>query len=783
MDGTSPAGGWIGTRLLRREDARFLAGKGQFLADIHRPGIEDVCFVRSPVAHGRLNGITKPEGSDGTVVAAADLPPFQPLPAGPDLPNHRTVPYPPLATGMVRFVGQAIAACLAPTRAQAEDLANLVELDITERPAVVDASTAMRPGSPTVHEGWPDNAFITAGAEGGDLDHARAMATVTLRRTLRMSRQAVAPLEPRGVLACWDHRLDEMVVHLSSQAPHVMRIGLAQVLGLPEHKLHIIAPDVGGGFGAKNRLMPEEIVVCALALQRGTPVRWLEDRHESFLAAPQAREHHYDLTIHADAEGNLLGLEGDVLIDAGAYPLWPTGAFAEASMAVRNLTGPYRIPAIRLRNATVATNKPPMGAYRGVARPGACFAIERLIDGVARALNIEPAELRRRNLLTPEELPYRTAGGMRLDNGDYPAALATARDMIGLDAIRARQATAEPDGRRVGVGFALYAEQSGHGLKEWSRRGARVLPAYDTSTVRLMPDGTAQVLVGIQSHGQGLETTLAQMAATVLHMHPDRIAVRHGDTAVSPFGFGTFASRSTIFAGGATVRACRILADRLRVIGAHLLQADPTAVVLADGEVRHGGGAVSFAEVSRAAHVRQDLLPAGMDPVLEATATYAPAESEGTFSYSCHAALVAVDPLTGATQILDYVVAEDCGTMINPMIVDGQVHGGVVQGIGTALFEEIPFDEAGQPLATTFADYHMPSASEMPAIRIAHLVTPSTITEYGVKGMGEGGAIAPPAAIANALSDAFRAEGVEFNETPCTPRRITAALDAAGILP
>lgn len=779
MDGLAPAEGWIGTRLLRKEDARFLAGKGQFLADIRVPGMVDVCFVRSPVAHGRLNGITKPAGA---VFAAGDLAPFQALPAGPDLPTYRTVPYPPLATDMVRFVGQPVAACLAPTRAEAEDLAGLVELNIAELPAVADAREAMRPGSPVVHEGWPDNAFITSGANGGEIDAMRAASTVSIRRELRMNRQAVVPLEPRGVLAYWDHRLDELVVYLSSQAPHVMRIGLAQVLGLSEHRLHIIAPDVGGGFGAKNRLMPEEIVICALALQRGTPVRWLEDRRESFLSAPQAREHLYDLTLHADAKGNLLALEGEVLIDAGAYALWPTGAFAEASMAVRNLTGPYRIPAIRLKNATVATNKPPMGAYRGVARPGACFAIERMIDEVARALDMEPAELRRRNLLTPEELPYRTAGGMRLDNGDYPRALETARAMIGLDAIRARQQDSEPDGRRIGVGFALYAEQSGHGLKEWARRGARVLPAYDTSTVRLMPDGSAQILVGIQSHGQGLETTLAQMAASALHLHPERIAIRHGDTAVSPFGFGTFASRSTIFAGGATVRACRVLAGRLKVIGAHLLQADPDAVVLADGEVRHGSAAVSYAEISRAAHVRQELLPAGMDPVLEATATYEPVESEGTFSYSCHAALVAADALTGVTEILDYVVAEDCGTMVNPMIVDGQVYGGVVQGIGTALFEEIPFDEAGQPLATTFADYHMPCASEMPTIRIAHLVTPSANTEFGVKGMGEGGAIAPPAAIANALADAFKAEGVEFNETPCSPRRVTAALDAAGVV-
>jgi carbon-monoxide dehydrogenase large subunit len=338
------------------------------------------------------------------------------------------------------------------------------------------------------------------------------------------------------------------------------------------------------------------------------------------------------------------------------------------------------------------------------------------------------------------------------------------------------------DGRRVGLGFAFYTEQSGHGTAEWSRRKARVVPGFETSTARMMPDGTLQLLVGIQSHGQGMETTLAQIAAHELGLSPDRISVRHGDTGICPFGFGTFASRSIVIGGGAVARSSRLLAARLREIGAHLLQANVADVVLRDGAVHAGPAAVSLAEIGRVAHVRSELLPAGTPPVLEVTATYEPPDSRGAFSYACHAAVVAVDPQTGAVELLDYAVSEDCGTMINPMIVDGQVMGGVVQGIGTALFEEIPYDTEGQPLATTFAEYLMPCASELPAIRVRHMVTPSTFTEYGIKGVGEGGAIAPPAAIANAMCDAFRDCGAVFSETPCTPRRVVAALDAAGFV-
>jgi carbon-monoxide dehydrogenase large subunit len=770
--------GWIGASLLRKEDARHLLGVGMFIADVRVPGLQDIAFVRSQRAHAQVRHVTKPVADARRVFTLADIGPVKILEAGPELAMFRHGPYPPLADERVRYVGQAIAACLAPTRSLAEDLADAVSVEVEELPAVVDAVAAMQPGSARLFASWPDNAFITSTVNEGDAA-SLASAPIRLRRQFKMNRQATVSLECRGVLAYWDQRLEELVIYLSTQGAHVMRLGLAQALGLPEHKIRVIAPDVGGGFGGKNRLLPEEVAVAAIALKVGHPVRWIEDRREHLLASVHARDHTYDLTISADRDGRLLGLEGDVYIDAGAYALWPTGAFMEASMAARNLTGPYRIRHLKVNTFTVATNKAPLGPYRGVARPGACFAIERLVDEMARELGCEPIDLRRRNIVTAAELPYQTAAGMTLDTGDYVASLDTARAMIDLPAVRQRQQGGEPDGRAIGVGFAFYTEQSGHGQVEWTKRKSRVVPGYESATVRMLPDGSVLLLVGVQNHGQGHDTTLAQIAAHELKVDPSRISLRYGDTATTPFGFGTFASRSIVFAGGAVAKSCRALAEKIQRIGAHLLQTDVSATRIAGAEVHGPHGSVGYSEIALAANVRQELLPAGMEPLLDVTATYEPTDSGGVFSYGTHAVIVAVEPEIGTVEILDYVVAEDCGTMINPMIVDGQIQGGIAQGIGTALYEEIPYDEIGQPLATTFADYMVPCAPEIPTVRIAHAVTPARATEYGVKGLGEGGAIAPPAVIANAVADAFRMIGASFNETPLTPRRVSDAIDRA----
>jgi len=778
MASHSPSDGWIGASLPRKEDARFLLGHGKYIADLRMPNVQDVAFVRSQIAHGRLRQIVKPDGFVASVFTLANLGPLTILEAGPELPAHKHSPYPPLADERVRYVGQPIAACLQPTRALAEDLADRVTVDLEQLPAVVDSVAAMRTGSPRIFEHWADNAYITSSVVEGN-PHSLASAPVRLRRQFRTNRQATVPLECRGVLAYWDHRLNELVVYLSTQGGQVKRLGLSQILGLPENQVRVIAPDVGGGFGGKNRLMPEDVAVAAMAMKVDHPVRWIEDRREHLLASIHARDHYYDITLSAEKDGTLLGIEGEIYIDAGAYALWPTGAFQEASMASRNLTGPYRIRHLNLKTYTVATNKAPMGPYRGVARPGACFAIERMVDEMARELGREPFDLRRQNIVTAAELPYDTAAGMRLDTGDYVAALDIARDMVDLPAVRKRQAAGERDGRSIGVGFAFYTEQSGHGTAEFAKRKFRVIPGYESANTRMLPDGTVIIHVGVQNHGQGHETTLAQIAAHELTINPDHISVRYGDTATSPYGFGTFASRSIVFAGGAVAESCRALVDKIRRIGAHLLQTEVANTRVEGGLVHGPSGTVSMREIAFIANVRQERLPTGMAPLLEAVGTYEPSVSGGVFAYGAHAVVVAVDSDSGVVELLDYVVAEDCGTMINPMIVDGQVQGGIAQGIGTALYEEIPYDEHGQPLATTFADYMVPCAPEIPDVRLAHLVSPATTTEYGVKGLGEGGAIAPPAAIANAVADAFRSIGASFNETPLTPRRVSEAIDRA----
>jgi carbon-monoxide dehydrogenase large subunit len=769
----------VGASLLRKEDARHLRGRGQFVSDVQLPRMQDVAFVRSPHAHARIKGIAVAPNASGRIFTARDLPRLGEMRAVPQVPGFKVSGYPPLATQKVRYVGEAIAACIAPTRAEAEDLANAVSVDFEVLPAVIDAAAALTEAPSLVHETWANNLFIERVFQDGDIDAIARTADVVVRRNYRMHRHVAVPLEGRAVLAYRDHRLDELVVYTSTQVPHIIRLGLSEVLGLDERRIRVIAPDVGGGFGSKARLSPEEAAIAALALEVDHPVRWVEDRGEHFLASTHTRDHHYRVAAYADKRGRLLGIDVELIVDGGAYAMWPNGPFLETGMAARNLPGPYDIRHYRVKTYTVATNKSPIGPYRGVGRPGACFAIERTIDEVARAVGREAAEVRAENMVTSAQMPYTTIANLKFDNGDYPAAVRLCADAIDLPGVRARQRQGEPDGRLIGVGFACYSEQTGHGCGEWVSRGSPFIPGYESCTAQLMPDATLVLSVGIQSHGQGLETTLAQIAHEELGIDPARISVRHGDTALSPFGMGTIASRSIVMAGGAVAHTTRLLREKILKIGAHLLQCDPAEARCAGGKVVAGSGAVGIEEVARVAHLRMEALPQGVEPLLSVTATYQPGIDTGVYSYATHGAVVAVDPATGMIELIDFAVAEDCGTMINPMIVEGQVRGGVVQGIGTALYEEIPYDEQGQPLAATLADYLVPCAAELPAIKIVHLHTPTPYTEYGVKGMGEGGAIAPPAAIANAVRDALAPLGAEVNETPLTPRRVLAAIRQA----
>ena len=766
----------IGASLLRKEDLRHLTGRGEFVSDISLPGMQQVVFLRSPHAHARIRNIVVPSGASGRVFTAADLPRITPIRVVTQASGARSPSWPPLATDKVRYVGEAIAACVAPTRNEAEDLAAAVAVDYEPLDPVVDACAQMR-GRALVHESWGDNLFSERTLEEGDIAAAARDADIVVTREYRMHRQSGAPMEGRGVLAYRDHRLDEIVVYASTQTPHTVRVAIGETLGLPLHKLRVVAPDVGGGFGPKARLYPEEIILAALALELDFPVRWIEDRNEHLLTAAHTRDHHYKLTAYADRTGKILGIDTEITVDAGAYGLWPQGPYQEANMAARALPGPYKIANYRARYVTVATNKAPLGPYRGVGRPGACFAIERTVDEIARAAGLDPTEVRIANMIPREEMPYVSVSGNCYDTGDYPASVRLCAELLNTEQVRTRQQRGEADGRLIGIGFASFTEQTAHGAAEFASRGASVIPGFESCTARILPDGSLVLMVGIQSHGQGLETTLSQIAAEELGIDPARIAVRHGDTESTAFGFGTFASRSMVMSGGAVARASRALRDKVERIGAHLLQCEPEEAHCIGGAVTGPKDrSVSLAEIARVAHLRMHELPPGTEPLLDATATYEPAISTGVYSYATHGAVVAVDPETGAIELLDFAVAEDCGTMVNPMLVEGQIRGGVAQGIGTALYEEIPYDRHGQPLAATLLDYHLPAAFELPPIRIGHLHTPATATEYGMKGMGEGGAVAPPAAIANAVRDALAPLGVEVNETPLTAERVLAAI-------
>ncbi|HVL34245.1 MAG TPA: xanthine dehydrogenase family protein molybdopterin-binding subunit [Burkholderiales bacterium] len=769
----------VGARLRRKEDHRHLHGRGEFVGDLRLPGTLEAAFVRSPVAHGVVRGLDIPAEHAASVLTAADFPGVKPIVAVPKVEGFKASEHPALAAGRVRFAGEPIALALAATRAQAEDIAEAVTVEVDELPAVVDMVQALEPGAPLIREEWRDNQFVEKLNEYGDLEWARRNATVTVQREYRMNRQAAVPLEGRAILAAWNERLEELTLYIGSQSPHQLRVGLAHSLGIEERQIRLVTPDMGGGFGAKRVLYPEELIVAAAALKLRRPVRWLEDKREHLLASIHCREHLHRVTAYADARGKLLGLDVEIFVDAGAYSHWPNGPFMEAGMAARNIPGPYVVEHYRCRSHTVATNKSPIGAYRGVARPAACFTIERTIDEIAHAVGREPWEVRLENMVPSSAMPYRNVTRLAFDTGDYAESVRRAAQLIDLEAVRARQKRGEPDGRLIGVGFASFTEQTAHGCGEWVARGVPVIPGYESATARMMTDGSLMLMVGIISHGQGLETTLAQIAHEELGIDPLRISIRHGDTQASPFGMGTFASRSMVMAGGAVAKACRALRAKMAAIAAHLLQCDAAALRFEDCAVHGPGGSLPFAELGRIANLRQEALPPGVDPLLEVTVTYEPAVDTGVFTYATQAAVVAVDPDTGMVELLDYAVVEDCGTVVNPLIVDGQIAGGIAQGIGTALYEEIPYDASGQPLATTLADYLLPGAPEIPAIKIGHLSTPSPHTEYGMKGMGEGGAISPPAAIANAIRDALLGIGGEINETPMTPRRVRAAVARA----
>jgi aerobic carbon-monoxide dehydrogenase large subunit len=773
----------IGASLLRKEDDRFMHGRGEYVGNIRMVGMVDVAFVRSPIAHGHIVGIEKPSGLEDAVYTLADLDDVKPIVANSGLPGFKPSEQAVLASGKVRQVGEMIAMCVAASRAAAEDIAAQVYVDFEELPAVVDMLDARRDGTALVHEHWGDNVFLETFVDAKpdiDLDAIRRNAPIKVHRKLRTARQSMAPMEGRGVVAYWDKRFSQLVMHTSAQMPHITRTGLANCLGLDEGQVRVIAPDVGGGFGYKGILLPEEVCCGWLAMHLEKPVRWIEDRREQLTANANCREHDYDITAYAESDGRLLAVECEAHVDSGAYSSYPFSACLEAAQVGSILPGPYKMDRYRCRTWSVATNKPPILPYRGVARTGVCFAIETMLDAIAVAAGIEPHEARLRNLVQPHEMPYDNITNKHFDSGDYPEAVRRAIRAINLPEVRARQQRGEADGRRIGFGMAIFCEQGAHGTSVYHGWGVPMVPGREPATIRLTPDGILEVRAGVHSHGQSMETTLAQIAHEVLGIDTERVRIVLGDTGVTPYSTGTWGSRSIVMAGGAVGQAAKELKQRLLKIGAWLLQEPVETVRWEAGEVVGSQARRSIAEIARTWYLAPQLLPPDVDPRgLEVSTSYQAKRDTGTFSYACHAVIVAVDTQLGQTEILDYVIVEDGGVLINPMVVDGQVYGGAAQGIGTALYEEMPYSEDGQPLASTLADYLLPGATEVPAIRIEHMETPAPYTEFGQKGIGESGAIGSPAAIANAVNDALRPLGVEIGQLPVSPRVIVEAMSHA----
>ncbi len=771
----------IGARLPRLEDARFLDGRAQFCADVALPGTLHAAFVRSAHAHARILAVRKPAGAEKSVFVSEDLSGVGRMRSTAKLPGFKPSDWPILAAGKVRHVGEPIAMAIAATAAEAEDLAGRVEVDYEPLTPVVTIADALAKKPPFVHDEWGDNVLVDVRMEGGDIGAAKAQAAHVITRSFRMNRMHPLSLEGRACIARYDDRLDELVVYVAHQLPVPLQIGLSQVLGISQRRLRVIAPDVGASFGLKTYVESETVCVAWAAMRLRRPVRWVQDRYESLVCDANCRDYHCEITAYADGAGRVLGLECDVVVDSGAYSPWPWPAGIEAGLALGNIQGCYDIGALKGRAVNVVSNKPAGQPFRGVARPLSCVAHEIVMDGLAEALGIDPVEVRLRNFVQPGQMPYRSITKKTLDSGDYAAALKRAAELIELAAVRARQKRPEPDGRLIGVGFASFYEQTAYGTGPYGYAlwGIELVPGMEPAVARLTGDGELILEVGSHSHGQGHETVFAQLAHEVLGIDPRKVSVRFGDTSTSPAGTGTYTSRSMVTTGGAVAEACRLLIGPIARIGAHLLQCRQDEVEVKGGRVHGPRGTVELSEIGRAWYHHPEDLPADMEPTgLTATSSHKP-HDPGVFAYSCHAAVVAVDPEIGSVEVLDYAIVADCGTRVNPLLVEGQIVGGFANGFGNALYEESTYDADGQPTATTLADYTAPTAPSIPDVKLDFIETPSPFSMFGIKGIGENGAIGPPAAIVNAVNDALRPLRASVFETPVTARRVREAIARA----
>jgi len=770
----------FGARVKRLEDPALLAGRGRFVDDIKLPGALHACFVRSPYAHARLQSID--------IKAAMVLPGVHAVIATDDLPEPmRSQPMPMLlpnpsiaaactqhvlARGEVSYVGQPVAVVIADTRYIAEDAAAAVVVHYDVLNAVSDCRDAIAAGAPRVHADLDSNVLSTFRLAYGDIDAAFAGAAYVFEEEIWQHRGGGMAIETRAVLASHDAASDVLTVWSGTQTPHIGRRMMADLLGRELESIRVIAPDVGGGFGPKAIFYPEEAVIPAAALKLGRPVKWIEDRREHFLCATQERDQYWDVAIAVDADAKILGVRGRLVHDSGAFAPW---GVILPYIAAATVPGPYVVWAYQLDTTVVLTNKVPTTPVRGAGRPQAVFAMERLSDRVAAELQLDRAEMRRRNFIQPEQMPYevglifRDGKPLVYDSGDYPKGQETALAQAEYQSFRERQRAALDQGRFIGIGLGNYVEGTGLG-------------PFEGVTVRVLPSGKVAVATGATNQGQGTRTTLSQIVAEQVGCRIEDIVMTIGDTGAIAQGVGAFASRQAVNAGCSALIAGQTVRTQLIALAARALGVNESDIDLEDGQAVSGAGnkpSIGFGELARLAQgIPGVSLPAGQAAGLEHTAYYAP--SQAAYCSGTHVVEVEVDAMTGGVKVLRYTVAHDSGRVINPLIVDGQVQGGVAHGIGNALLEWMQYDDNAQPLTTSFADYLLPMATDVPTCNISHVETVNPLNPLGVKGAGEGGTIPAAAAIIGAIEDALSPFGVHFAETPLTPERIVAALRAAG---
>jgi aerobic carbon-monoxide dehydrogenase large subunit len=771
----------IGKSALRKEDPILLRGRGRFVDDIPTPaGTLHLVFVLSSRAHAQVLSIDterarRAEGVVAVYTGRDFEARIRPLLPDIEQPGFQPVARPVMAVDRVRFVGEAVAVVVGKDRYSAEDGANLVQVEYDDLPVLATMEAALAGNAIRLHSNTRDNVLFRAVHKTEGFDPAFAAAHLVVQDTFHSPRIAGLCIEPRGCLAVYDSALDSLTFYTSTQIPHIVRTGLAEALDWDETRLRVVAPDVGGGFGTKAYLYPEELIAAFLARTLNKPIKWICDRREDLLSSVQGRGYEFRIALAFAADGQLIGAEADLLCDLGAYPAYPFGAATSAGGAAIYLPGPYRMQHYSYETRAVATNTCPSGVFRGVAAPSAFFATEVLMDRGARELGLDPADIRRRNVLSDGDLPYASAVGVPFTSGTFEKCLRRSLEESGYDSFRHNlPAGRMVDGKLRGIGIGCIVEHTGQGASRYRIRGIRRVPGFDSARVQIAPNGRVLVYVSQASQGQGHLTSFAQVAADQLGLELDDVSVIEGDTAQGGYGTGTFASRGAVLGGGAVMRAATIVRQKILRIAASVIEADVDDLQISAGRVHLAGipgSGLPVREIATMAYGMDDRpLPPGEAFGLEATDYYDPPSS--TIANATHVAQVAIDPMTGFIEVERYVVVHDCGRLINPLIVEGQIHGAAVQGISGVLSEALHYGEQGQVTSTSLLDYLMATATDVPKMAVYHEESRSPDTEGGFKGVGEGGVIGALPALANAISDALSAYHGKITRLPVCPQDV-----------